>query len=151
MSNVNYRNGLNFEDTVRQELEKKGFTLSNNPSHRTYVKPDLKTGKGKSDIIILKDDLPYMRIECKFINVHGSVVEKNYYPFVCLHNGYFHEDYIVLILGGRWNELFPNHIEKLKEYSGMTYLMTGRVLHVIDYESGDFDTFFDGLKEGYHG
>lgn len=140
MQNINYKNGNVFESVVRERVNSNGYETSKKLEHTQYLKPDLKTNKGRSDISILKDGKPFIRIECKFINVHGSVVEKNYYPFVPLMKGHFPEPHVMLILGGRWNELFPNHINELREFSDTIFDMTGKRLIIVDFEKDDIDT-----------
>jgi len=113
-------NGKLFEENIKKQIKQYGFDVSENSKHLLYEKPDNKSGKGRSDIIILHNNTPYIRIECKFINVNGSTFEKNYYPICSSIMGHFKEKYFVLIINDNIDKFYPGHINALKDFVKIT-------------------------------
>lgn len=138
------KTGKLFETKIADFLRRKNLSVKTKGKELSYEKRDIKTGKGKSDLIILKDDKPFVRIECKFTKVAGSNYEKNYYPIVCSMKNVFTESYFILVLGGNWDVLYPNHINELKSFAKKTNAPI-----IILREGNELNNFIDELKNKY--
>ncbi len=154
-------NGANFEKSIANGLIDKGLSIvvanavvnyltEQNVSgsfrkgaETKYLKKDVKSHQGVSDIVILdNDDKSLVRIECKYTFVTGSNLEKNYYPIVVSLKGVINEPYNVVVLGGKWDTHYPDHINELKDF----VKLVNANIHILR-EGDEFDSFIDELKE----
>lgn len=137
-SNMNYRNGVKFEDFILDELQTNGFSVSKKYKHVEYVKTEKITGIGRSDIMLFKDDKPFIRIECKSQKIGGSADEKIFSTLWPLMEGEFKEDYYIIVLRGDWANLAPGAIPKLRERAKFVHEISGHKATIIDYDNEDF-------------